>query len=450
MVNKSKLSKDVEEQIQSLASDVYIQVEDKLTHLIAAAVKAEVSKNTDQQSQYLSEKEQSLQKDFSEKQQLQLKEIIQLKQALAEKQADAATSKQSYQVELTQNIINYTETIERLEKEIVNLKQQEIQQQDKKQSSDNKLQERLLKKEYELNIKNQEVDGLSERIMVLTEQEQSLTIQLTAAKEQIQLNAEQQSEAVTAIKIQAEASVKQQVDALTEKIQKRENDSARIQAETRHSSDNKIKGLEQNACQLAKQVQQEKNGKADLQQQLLAQQKSIDTERDKNKQAEQKSQDYQVSIIKLTEQTAIDKQQFIDEIKSINEGAEQVKKLQAAAQQNIIELEKTNEQLNNRIETETNDIKLYQQEITGLNEQVKVAQEGKEDILKRFNRNREKQEIENNNVRETIKFLRDENHQLISDNEEQKAQFSDKVNELEYKLTEYRLKFEYAQKQLTN
>ena len=148
-----------------------------------------------------------------------------------------------------------------MEKEIVNLKQQEIQQQDKKQSSDNKLQERLLKKEYELNIKNQEVDGLSERIMVLTEQEQSLTIQLTAAKEQIQLNAEQQSEAVTAIKIQAEASVKQQVDALTEKMQKRENDSARIQAETQHSSDSKIKALEQNACQLAKQVQQEKMAK---------------------------------------------------------------------------------------------------------------------------------------------------------------------------------------------
>ena len=32
MVDKSKLSKDVEEQIQSLASDVYIQVEDKITN----------------------------------------------------------------------------------------------------------------------------------------------------------------------------------------------------------------------------------------------------------------------------------------------------------------------------------------------------------------------------------------------------------------------------------
>ena len=106
MVDKSKFSKDVEEQIQSLASDIYIQVEDKLTHLIASAIKTETSKNTDQQNQYLSEKEQSLQKNFTEKQQSQLKEVTQLKQALAEKEADEATNKQNFQVELTQNTIN--------------------------------------------------------------------------------------------------------------------------------------------------------------------------------------------------------------------------------------------------------------------------------------------------------------------------------------------------------
>jgi hypothetical protein len=48
MVDKNKLSKDIEEQIQSLASDVYIQVEEKLTSLITAAVKAEISNSADQ------------------------------------------------------------------------------------------------------------------------------------------------------------------------------------------------------------------------------------------------------------------------------------------------------------------------------------------------------------------------------------------------------------------
>jgi len=144
------------------------------------------------------------------------------------------------------------------------------------------------------------------------------------------------------------------------------------------------------------------------------------------------------------------KQSHLDEIKAINENAEEVNKLQTAAQQNIIELEKANEQLNNKITTEQNDMKLCQQEVAVLNEQVRVAQEGQENILQRFNKNRDKQEIENNKVRETIKFLRDENHQLISDISEQKAQFNDQTSELEHKLTEYRLKFEYAQKQLTS
>ncbi len=37
MAEKDKLSKEQEEQIQSLASDVYIQIEEKLTQLICAA-----------------------------------------------------------------------------------------------------------------------------------------------------------------------------------------------------------------------------------------------------------------------------------------------------------------------------------------------------------------------------------------------------------------------------
>ena len=39
MADRSKLPKGVEEEIQSLASDVYMQVEDKLIHLVATAVK---------------------------------------------------------------------------------------------------------------------------------------------------------------------------------------------------------------------------------------------------------------------------------------------------------------------------------------------------------------------------------------------------------------------------
>ena len=50
--------------------------------------------------------------------------------------------------------------------------------------------------------------------------------------------------------------------------------------------------------------------------------------------------------------------------------------------------------------------------------------------------------MEYNKARETIKYLRDENSEL-------NRKLDQQINELEDKLTEYRLRFEYAQKQLT-
>lgn len=49
--------------------------------------------------------------------------------------------------------------------------------------------------------------------------------------------------------------------------------------------------------------------------------------------------------------------------------------------------------------------------------------------------------MEYNKARETIKYLRDENTELNLELEQ--------VNTLKDKLTEYRLRFDYAQKQLT-
>jgi hypothetical protein len=56
-------------------------------------------------------------------------------------------------------------------------------------------------------------------------------------------------------------------------------------------------------------------------------------------------------------------------------------------------------------------------------------------------KNKEKQEAEYSKARETIKHLRDDNVEL-------KTKLAQQVSELENKLTEYRLRFEYAQKHL--
>ena len=62
MNDENKLSEDVEEQIQSLASDVYIQIEDKLTHLITAVLGDSAHKNAAKDADYI-----ALEKKFTAK-----------------------------------------------------------------------------------------------------------------------------------------------------------------------------------------------------------------------------------------------------------------------------------------------------------------------------------------------------------------------------------------------
>lgn len=122
---------------------------------------------------------------------------------------------------------------------------------------------------------------------------------------------------------------------------------------------------------------------------------------------------------------------------------------QAQHQERINLLTIKNQELSTSLVTKKADIKSYQAEISSLKDQVTKTQQEQESILNRFNANREKQEKDNNKVRETIKYLRDENNEMINQINEQKEEAIDKINALENKLTEYRLKFEYAQKQLT-
>ncbi len=103
----------------------------------------------------------------------------------------------------------------------------------------------------------------------------------------------------------------------------------------------------------------------------------------------------------------------------------------------------------NNLLSEQSEVKAYQKEIDSLKSQVKLAQEGQDVVLKRLNANREKQEKENDQVRETIKYLRDENSELITQYNQSKEQYLEQIHDLESQLTEYRLKFEYAQKQLS-
>ena len=206
---------------------------------------------------------------------------------------------------------------------------------------------------------------------------------------------------------------------------------------------------QQQILQKDEQLQQAQSA-AETQDKMLAerQEKLVFLE-DNIKQQVKTTQDYKQEMNLLNDQQAKLKAQQADQKNNYTLREQQQQQAQDAALQKITQLEKSHQALASNLITEQSDIKLYQKEVESLKSQVKIAQEGQENILNRFNSNREKQEKDNDQVRETIKYLRDENSDMITQYNVKKEQFLEQIHELESKLTEYRLKFEYAQKQLT-
>ncbi len=114
MIEKNKLYKEVEEQLQNLTSDIYIQIEEKLTQLICATTPKELPNKiiVEQEPAYLALQNnyQISQQELSEKSKCFLEHINQLekensllKDQLEESSVKQQASKQNFQVELTQN-----------------------------------------------------------------------------------------------------------------------------------------------------------------------------------------------------------------------------------------------------------------------------------------------------------------------------------------------------------
>ncbi len=131
-----------------------------------------------------------------------------------------------------------------------------------------------------------------------------------------------------------------------------------------------------------------------------------------------------------------------------DEKISQLTKENSIAQQKIAQVTEENKKLSQSLASQQEEVKLSKKQAETLEAQLVSAQQEQENILSRFKINRDKQERDNEQVRETIKYLRDENNEMISENNKEKADFIERINKLELKLTEYRLKFEYAQKQL--
>jgi len=494
MVDKSQLSKELEEQIQGVASEVYIHIEDKLTDLISKAIDIRADKNTpsdhnddlkilnkryqDSQTK-LDQQEQKL----AAQQQASSTEIAALKTQLQNHIADIEAKKQNFQVELTQNSINYTETIEQLEQRLAEAEQSLKAKKsvpNKPAESGGQLKERLFAKIQKLKDQKSEISSLKGQVLVLTEQEQKLLQQVKT----LTAHAETHDEALkTELASSQEKFVEQeqnlstqekQIQLLTEQLSAAKSNLRESAKQAELTFNDKINTQQKKYAALNEQLNAEKISKIDLQKELTHQKKTLDTQLEHSKKLEQELTAFKQQEGKLKEQITLEQEkvktvqeQLVASEKAMN--AEQkviedialenikiyeakITELTKAKEKSIYKstnLEKTNAELFEQLIAEEDKNKHQQQEVLVLKEAVKVANESQENILQRFNSGREKQEQNDNKARETIKVLRDENLGLISEHEEESESLSQKINELEVSLTEYRLKFEYAQKQLS-
>lgn len=392
MAKKDKISKEVEEQIQSLASDVYIHIEEKLTQLICATTPKEASKkiNVEQDPAYLalqSNYQASQKKLFEESKKFanKIKQLEEknthLKAQLADEQSKFAAKQVESQLSLKANDADSVKKFTQLEQEKNQLKQQLDDELAKQQANKQKFQ-------VELTQNNINYTETLERLDFVEKQRKN-----NEEKSQKSAATWQKTDQLQKSTL---IEQKKQITELNEQLKASASDSELTQEKYNSQIDNSKKEFEQKIAQMNKQLQQ----------------------------AQSESNEQKKT---LTEQ----------------------QQAQAVSQQQITQFEKKNQELADNLITEQSDIKLYQKEVESLKLQVKLAQEGQENVLNRFNANRDKQEKDNDQVRETIKYLRDENSEMISQYNNKKEQFLEQINELENKLTEYRLKFEYAQKQLT-
>ncbi|MBL0710028.1 MAG: hypothetical protein JJV99_03265 [Colwellia sp.] len=298
-----------------------------------------------------------------------------------------------------------------------------------------------LPKEPSNNTSAEQEGNLAERLNIVEQQRENSVHKLQEAKLMWQKTDE--------IKTQALIEQKKQTVEVTQQLNIAQNDLKHIQEQHTQQVTKKTQDTEQITKSLTQQLQQRKNEAEDQKELITNQQEQQVFLESEIKQHVKISQEYKQEIVQNNEDFAKLKLQQLEEKKCFSQQEKQADQKQALTTQQLVALTTKNQELVDSLITEQTNIKLYQKEVSSLKSQVNLAQKGQENILNRYNASREKQEKDNNQVRETIKYLRDENSDMVTQHNKHKEQFMEQIHDLEGKLTEYRLKFEYAKKQLT-
>lgn len=313
--------------------------------------------------------------------------------------------------------------------------------------------EKLLSKNQkeQLVTLNSELDESKQQCRHLTEEmaNQLVTSKKSQQHNDAQLQNEQQS--IVVLK-KSQANYQKNIGELKATIAQSEiNFAQRTKA---HEQNQQV--LQEKITQLNEEAEQAQQQQTDLIDQLTESQQQTKLAQQNIDNLHEKQLKLTNEITQQQESITEEKQRFIDEhnhnLQTQKEANEKLAKLnkrlnsgeerQAASAQALIQLQQSYDNLAISFEQAKQEVERQVSNVTGLEQEISDAKVRNVQAQQRAETNRGKQESEYNKARETIKYLRDENSELNKQLEQQ-------VSELETKLTEYRLRFEYAQKQLT-
>jgi hypothetical protein len=546
MTEQKKLPSKIEENIQNLAGDIYLQIEDKITALLTAyGDDFEISPELIEQQpcfQQLSQDNLQLRKraEQNEKSQnFEIKTLITRNEKL-QSQLDLQTQELENHAKL--NRAKLTDTEQALKENL-----QENSQLNKrviKLISDNdEYQQTRLKSQQEVEALSLALSETKAKHDILSKNDKAKTVTISVQNQQISdlqlkheqvaseleyLKAEQEqalqssNELLSTEQKQAVVLIKQQqvlereITENNQQISQLKNDNAELIHQARLTQEsqteqvkeaedlaNKYQQLHQENKDQSQQLHKENLAlnhtisKSDQQliedkKQLLVLQKNLEIlQKDivEYNDKEQKSDQQLTNLAQKISQQTMEQQKLVTNNQQLKNSHQQdIEKLQVNHQRVLNELKRNVDEKNaalNDLQKHVDSseksfaVKISQQtqEILDHTEQLEQEQKDSQtlseknheltralnDLEQQINQleqslqteksivlknqqtvqeNKVKQELEYNKARETIKYLRDENTEL-------NRKLIQQVNELEDKLTEYRLRFEYAQKQLT-
>lgn len=307
-------------------------------------------------------------------------------------------------------------------------------------------QKEITQFERSIDIKDQSIIELKEQ------SEKSLTLLQT----QLQKSQQECQVLTTDLAAQSEQLQQQLNEIAEQKSQLSALDQVQQETTQRHNvllkdKENIIENITNDNHSLQEQINTQTDSLAEIQHQHIELQQlfeQLKTDHHTNQQdnaeltsmvadKEQQVIDLQAEIEKLKHQSA-------DEISQLSQQLSTSEQQHESCSQALEKLQLNHDELAASYHLSQQQINDAQHEIANLSDTLSHTERDLARDKQRFSaqiEKRDKQEAEYNKARETIKYLRDENTELTQ-------QLDQQVSELESQLTEYRLRFEYAQKEL--